>query len=278
MTEYEKINRRFENLFFGRVHKTIKKKFDEVISVIQERGIESAKAYLNNTLTNPALTIEIQRLYTTVGVRHANESTRSLKRQEKGSGFNAQWVRFILEYLRLHLIEKITFKVDATTRNYLLRVLSKATEEGWGVDKTVKNLEESGFSEMQAARIVRTEINTAANVGVLAAGETYDYEMQKEWVSIKDSRTRGRDPNDHASHVALNGTVIDFEDVFIDPRNGDRLQAPGDPKASAASIINCRCTLILKPKRDSRGRLIPKRRSTVVIYPNQIRRGPVITI
>jgi hypothetical protein len=263
MTEYERINRQFEKLFFGRVNKAIRKKIDAVISIIQSSGIESAISSLNNKLTNPDLVKEVERLYTTVGLRHANRSMRDLKRQ-KGI-FDSTWVRFIIDYLRVHFIEKITFNVDRTTRDYLLRVLRQSIAEGWGVDKTVSNLNESNFSEFQAARIVRTEVNTASNAGVLAAGDTYEYQMLKEWVAHKDSRTRGTDIDDHASHVALNGTVIDFEDVFVDSRNGDRLSAPGDPSASAASIINCRCNLVLKPKRDARGRLIPK--NTAVVIP-----------
>jgi len=107
---------------------------------------------------------------------------------------------------------------------------------------------------------------------------------RKEWISIHDHRTRGVNPKDHANHIALDGVTIDFEDYFVDPRNGVRLFQPGDPKAKgsakdkAASVINCRCNMALKPKRDSRGRLIPKRKTTSVIYPNQINRGRVITI
>jgi len=276
MTEYEKINRRFEKFFFNRVKKTIG--FKEVIAIIERSGIAAAVTYVTNDLANPELAKEIERLYGVVGVRHANRSTRALRIQEKkGFGFNEEWVKFIQEYLRLHLIEKITFAVNATTRDFLLRVLQESISEGWGVDKTVRELRESGFSDFQAARIVRTEVNTAANVGVIAAGQTYDYEMLKEWISINDRRTRGNDPKDHANHVALDGITIDFDDLFTDPRNGDKLKHPGDPMASAGSIINCRCNLALKPKRDSRGRLIPKRQSTTVIYPNP-RRQRVITI
>jgi len=276
MTEYEKINRRFEKFFFNRVKKTID--FKEVIAIIERSGIAAAVTYVTNDLANPELAKEIERLYGVVGVRHANRSTRALRIQEKkGFGFNEEWVKFIQEYLRLHLIEKITFAVNATTRDFLLRVLQESISEGWGVDKTVRELRESGFSDFQAARIVRTEVNTAANVGVIAAGQTYDYEMLKEWISINDRRTRGNDPKDHANHVALDGITIDFDDLFTDPRNGDKLKHPGDPMASAGSIINCRCNLALKPKRDSRGRLIPKRQSTTVIYPNP-RRQRVITI
>lgn len=264
MTKYERINRKFEKFFFPRIKKPIQRKIDSLTAVVNQYGVQAGINWLNQQLVTPGLTVEVQRLYEVTGVRHANEVTRGLRKQpkisKKGFGFNAEWVQFIQDYLQNHLIENITFNVNATTKAYLLRVLQRSIAEGWGVDETVRNLRESTFSDFQAARIVRTEVNTAANVGVIAAGETYDYEMQKEWVSVHDHRTRGVSPKDHASHVALDGTVIDFDDVFIDPRNGDRLRHPGDPKASAASIINCRCNLTLKPKRDSRGRLIPKRK------------------
>lgn len=277
---YERVNKKFETFFFPRIKKPIQGKINDLIAVINSNGIKAGETFLNSTLTNPELSQEVYRLHGVVGTRHANETTRELRKQErKGFGFNEEWTQFIHEYLRQHLIERITFDVNATTRDYLLRVIQTAISEGWGVDKTVRNLRDSGFADFQAARIVRTETNTAANVGVLAAGETYEYQMQKEWVSIHDRRTRGNDPKDDASHVALGGTIIDFEDVFIDPRNGDELNGPGDPKAKhGSSVINCRCRLVLKPKRDQRGRLIPKRKTTTVIYPNQRRQGRVVTI
>ncbi len=285
------LNKKYETLFFPKVHKTIQKKFDETISIVENLGVNAAIAALTNDLTNPELTATIQQLYSTVGVRYANKTTRELKQQQRKSvlldlelkeggafGFNSQWVEWILNYLRTHLIQNITFNVNRTTREFLLSVLNKSITEGLGVDETVRLLEGSQFSEMQAARIVRTEVNAASNAGTLAAGETYEYQMQKKWIAVHDNRTRGVNPKDHASHIGLDGTIIDFEDVFIDPRNGDRLRSPGDPRASAESTINCRCQMSLKPKRDSRGRLIPKRRSTSVIYPNQIRQGRVVTI
>lgn len=282
MTKYEHINRRFEKLFFPRIKKPLQGKVNSLASIVNTMGEKAGISWLKTQITNPELTTEVRRLYGVVGVRHANEVTRELRREpkveKKGFGFSEEWVKFIQEYLGKHFLERITFSVSETLGDHLLLIMNRSIAEGWGVDKTVRELRNDTFSDFQAARIVRTEVNTAANVGVIAAGSTYDYEMQKEWVSVHDNRTRGTDPKDHASHVALDGTVIDFEDVFVDPRNGDHLQHPGDPKASAASIINCRCNLTLKPKRDSRGRLIPKRRTTSVIYPNQIRRGQTILI
>ena len=290
------VNKKYEVLFFPRIEKTIAAKIDETIVVVKSDGIDAAISSLNKDLANPELTQEIKRLYSTVGVHYANNTYRGLKQKERGKKkpiksfdeieikagesfrFNLEWVNWILNYLKNHLIQNITFNVNKTTKDFLLSVLQQSITEGWGIDETVRALDGSGFSEMQAARIVRTEVNMASNAGTLAAGDTYEYQMQKEWIAVHDFRTRGVNPKDHASHIALDGTIIDFEDVFIDSRNGDRLRSPGDPTASAASVINCRCQMSLKPKEDSNGRLIPKRRFTTVIYPNQNRRTRTVLI
>jgi hypothetical protein len=290
LTNNSTINKKFESLFFRRVEKTLRAKVDGLISSMT--SFDDGRRYLSNMLTNPEFVKEMQRLYGVVGFRWANITMRSLRQAErgrksmssnietKGFGFNEQWTRFIEEYLKNHIVDKLTFNVTATLKEYLLNVLNRAVEQGWGVDKTVKFLREESVSErsftkFQAARIVRTEVNRASNAGVMAAGDTYEYQMTKEWISVHDNRVRD---NEYASHRQLDTIKIDFEDVFTDPVNGDRLIAPGDPKASAASTINCRCQLALAPKRDARGRLIPKRQSTVVIYPNRSRRQTVITI
>lgn len=277
MTNSTHIKRKYEELFFPKVHRTIRGKFKETISIVKSSGVNAAISALNKDLVNPELTAAINQLYATVGLRFANMTQKDLKISERGRkqeavffatdiimeqkafGFAKLWVEWILNYLRKHLIENITFEVNKTTRDHLLKVLNQSITEGMGLDETVAILEKDKFSETQAARIVRTEVNVSANAGVLAAGETYEYQMQKEWVAVHDFRTRGNNPEDHASHVGLDGTVIDFEDVFTDPRNGDKLKSPGDPKAKGESIINCRCQLTLKAKRDERGRLIPKR-------------------
>jgi hypothetical protein len=184
--------------------------------------------------------------------------------QTKGFGFNAVWVEEIRKHLFRFLLEKITFQVSNYTREVILNVLNKSIEEGWGVEKTVRQLNDLPLSRTQAARIVRTEVTRAANTGAMAAGSTFQYEQSKEWIAANDARTRGRNPEDHASHVLLDGVTIDYEDEFTDKRNGDKLRYPGDPKASAASTINCRCSIAVVAKIDEKGRLIPKRNEEVL--------------
>jgi hypothetical protein len=290
------VNKRFELLFFRRITKPIQKRVNEFISKIHKDGFGAARSWLENKLTNPELTQEIIRLHRTVGLKNADLAYRDLKQQERSIpkpkffigydsletkrasfGLNEEWINFIIEYLRGNLTTKITFEVSETLKKHLLLILNKAVAGGWGIDKTVSFLKQDDFSEVQAARIARTEVNRASNAGTLAAGSTYQYEMQKEWISVEDNRTRGK-AKDHANHRELNETKIDFDDLFVDKVNGDRLRAPGDPNASAASTINCRCQMGLSPKRDVNGRLIPKRKTTTVIFPNQNRPQRVVTI
>jgi hypothetical protein len=288
MTEYVRINRQYEVKWFPKIQSAIKSKVSSLISVVKDGGMNAGLRYLSTDMTNPELTSKVNDLYKEVGLRHARRNEIRLRSEtrrksvsidldQKRFGYSQEWVDFIQEYLKRFLIEKITFRVNETTRNELLDVMNEAIKEGWGISETVKHLEELPFTAIQAARIVRTEVNRAANTGVYAQGNSFEYELQKGWISVHDNRTRGVDPKDHADHIDMDGQWVDFYDVFRDPRNGVELQHPGDPKAPAGDTVNCRCNMTTRPKRNRNGRLIPKRRSTVVIYPNN-RTQPVITI
>ncbi len=264
-----------------------------MIRVLREDGFAGARQYVLRNVGNDEMAKVIRELYRSVGTKWAQltysrllPETRGQKfnqfiYQEKGFGFNYLWTQFILEYLKQFLLDKITFRIAETTREALLRTMSVALASGMSIDQTVDQLENWPYERFQAARIVRTETNRAANVGSTAQAETSKYEQQKEWQSAEDNRVRGNPvtgKKDHADHWSLDGVKIDADDVFHDLRNGDQLMFPGDPKASAASTINCRCKVSYTFKRDSNGNLIPKRKTTSVIFPGQARQRQTVTI
>jgi len=267
------LQRRYELNYFPKVKKAIQNRISSLISVIQENGIQAGYNHLSQQVDSGGLGKVIEEMYLTVGKRFARVQWTELQRQKrlakksvtvfslqtKGFGFNQEWVDFIKNYLFRFLLEKIVYRVSETTRNSLLDVLNKAIENGWGISETVGELDDLPLSRTQAARIVRTEITRAANTGAMAAGSTFEFEQVKEWIAANDMRTRGTDPEDHASHRGLDGQIVDYEQHFIDPRNGDKLMFPGDPEAKAESTINCRCSVAVVAKLDQRGRLIPKK-------------------
>lgn len=290
------IQRRYEIKYFYKVRKAIDAKISSLIETVKEGGPQAGMNELSKQIDSGTLPKVIEDLYMKVGLRfarmqwsqfleqvrkqpkkkgHSSQDalSRKVNRGElsfKGFGFNEIWAGFIKDFLFRFLLEKITFTVSEYTRDVLLNTLQKAIDEGWGVDKIVSELKELPLSRTQAARIVRTEVTRAANTGAMAAGSTFEFEQQKEWIAANDARTRGRNPEDHASHVKLDGTVIDYEDYFTDSRNGDKLRFPGDPggngipPTSPASTCNCRCSVAIVGKTDERGRLIPKKNRVLV--------------
>lgn len=288
--QYEQTNRKFEEKFFPSVRSAIHKKVSVIISRLREGGYDSARNYLLTDLTNPAMAEAIRKLYILVGRKHAQITYSRLlhdrrKRkyvglmlQTKGFGFNQQWTDFIINFLSRFLLEKVTIEIANTTRDAMIRTLNEMVKEGLSVDLAIERLKDWPYERFQAARIVRTEVNRASNVGNKAQADTDGFQQWKEWVSAHDHRVRGVNPKDHASHIGLDGTKINEDDVFIDPRNGDHLQFPGDPKASAASTINCRCQVVYTYKRTPDGELIPKRKTTTVLYPRRKPQPLTITI
>jgi hypothetical protein len=288
------LNRRFEKKYFPKVEKAIKGQISSLIEVVESRGVDAGFHEANQIISSPVAPV-IQSIYMEVGLRYARRTWRDLQEEKrlarprrrvagnagkeyvnaeylvksahalpgaaqletKGIGLNSLWRQMIKKLLGEFLLE-MTFDIAKTTRETLTRILQKSIDEGWGVDRTVKELEDLPLSRTQAARIVRTEVTRAANTGVNVAGETSEFEQTKEWISAKDHRTRGTDPEDHASHVLLNGITVDYDDVFIDPRNKDELRYPGDPKAKAESTINCRCSMVVRLKYGEDGRPIRK--------------------
>lgn len=260
------MNRKFEVAFMPKVKKAIHVKVKDVIDDLRNYGYDKALSNLSIQVGNETMAMTIKNLYRVVGTAHARSTySRLLQDQKKGFGFNTEWTNWILQYLQQFLLEKITFRIAETTREALMKTLAAGITAGMGIDGMIAQLEDWPFERYQAARIVRTEVNRASNVGALAQAQTGEYEQQKEWISVQDFRTRGHNPNDHANHVALNGTVIDENEDFVDPRNKDRLQFPGDPNGKAESTINCRCQAAFVNKRDSKGNLIPKIKSGVFV-------------
>lgn len=277
-SEFERVNRKYEVAFMPRIKRALHTKVSATISRLQDGGYEAATKYLHSTMGNEAVGRAVKQLYITVGTRHARMNYSRLLVEQKRFGWNAAWTLWIENYLADFLLDKVTFDIAATTRDALLRALTAGLSAGLSADEMVNKLKDWPYERFQAARIVRTEVGRAANVGATAQSRTSEYQQMKEWISSHDFRVRGHKPNEHANHVQLDGTKIDQDDSFRDVINGDELQFPGDPKASAASTINCRCSVAYTLKRDAQGNPIPKRKSTVVIFPGQTRRVQTVTI
>lgn len=249
---------RLDARYVGEVYSALKKQVGSFISDLRYGGFDYANRKLSITVLNANVEGVIRDIHHDAGVVMAQQTysglikTRDIKKY-RGFSFNEEWARMIQEYFDRYLLDKAVLPISETTRDNILRTLKRAVDEGWGVEETVKELGDIDMLRSRAKLIVRTETVRAANYGVLVGADTYEYETEKEWLSVHDTRTRRR-PRDYADHVVLDGQKRRNEEPFS---NG--LQFPGDPNGSASETINCRCRVVIVPKRDRNGRLIPRK-------------------
>jgi uncharacterized protein with gpF-like domain len=119
-------------------------------------------------------------------------------------------------------------------------VLTDSVDEGWGTDKTSRELERQlGGSTLNNDSFARTEMHTAANVGSDAAARSTGLDMVKEWAATDDTRTR-------ETHQNADGQRVEMDERFA---VGDAMLAyPGDPSGPANEVINCRCVTLYHPR------------------------------
>lgn len=126
-------------------------------------------------------------------------------------------------------------------KRQITRSVTSGILQGKGVGKIADDLQARvvNMNRESAIRAARTAVTGAQNAGRMdsyAAAVKMGVEMQKEWLSTLDSRTRH-------SHRRLDGEVVDYEAKFS---NGCRY--PGDPAGKPSEVYNCRCTMIAKVK------------------------------
>lgn len=241
--QWERFHRYYENIYT--------KKFTQALQ-------QQVRAYIrtNDLMKIPSLPMYsvLKELYETVGVGWAKR-VRSTMRQEKagGLGFNEQIINLIRQYYGVDLLNYAEQLTDVS-REYIGLILSRASSEGLSINQTVELLLQSNeFGAMRARRIARTETTSAANGAAIQYAKTSGNVMVKEWISVMDNRTR----HDHRN---VDGQRIDIDSAFtvgsvkmMQP--GVRTQ-PNGTDVPASEVVNCRCVLGFRAKRDANGRII----------------------
>lgn len=105
--------------------------------------------------------------------------------------------------------------------------------------KSIPRLADSFLEVMEnnrnaAVRNCRTAVTSAQSAGRqerYEEAEKKGIKIVKEWMSVKDERTRD-------SHAELDGVRVPIDDEFP---NG--LKYPGDPAGYPSEVYNCRCTM-----------------------------------
>lgn len=249
----EAFRTKYEKAFEPAVKRALKQQISSLTDILKEQGPQAA---LSAVVVDMSMAPVIQKLYTTVGVAMANQQLSELRRlpkriqvKRRGFGFNLEWTRRILEYFDLNLFNKVVLSISQTTQEYIREVINEGIINGWSIDEMVARIEREDYLDGRVARILRTEINRAINYGQTIGEEKFEFKTMKRWIAVDDLRTR-------PAHAAADNQTVERAGVFT--VGGEQLQFPGDPNASAANVIFCRCFMEFVAMRDTNGRLIPK--------------------
>lgn len=260
------LEQRLENRFVPGMKKILSKAIRSFISKFKTNP-RQAITNLNRQVYDTAITVHLQKLYLKAvkdfGIKYYRDailaSLLPVKKASAAFGFSESWNFAIIDFLSRHLLQRAVLPITATTKKLIMDVLEEGQENGWSIERIFTELRKvDTLSEVRARRIIRTELVIAANFGQNLATEELEFEIQEEWITANDHRVR-------SSHRAMDGKIVDSGQTFTVPImkgkkqiGTEEMTGPGDPRASAGNIINCRCTRAPVPKRDANGELIEK--------------------
>jgi hypothetical protein len=164
------------------------------------------------------------------------------------------WRELLQDFLNVRILTRIR-QVNETTRNRIAEVIQEGVNAGLAHRDIARQIREAGkVNRVRAMAISRTEVSTAMNQGKYLAVQSSNLVYDKGWSAHTDSRTR-------PDHLAmLDSDMIPLNADFI--VGGEPMAYPGDPRGSAANVINCRCSLVFRVRRDANG--LPMRRSETI--------------
>ena len=115
--------------------------------------------------------------------------------------------------------------------------------QGESIPKMAKRMLTVANSDLVGAtRTARTMHTAAQNCGRQAGYNKAAKDgiiFEKTWIAAHDNRVR-------TSHDELDGQTVPYDAMFV--VNGHELEFPGDWRAPAEEVYNCRCTMITKFK------------------------------
>lgn len=192
-------------------------------------------------------------LYQVVGSDFAKQTYKT--RKAKDEAIVDSWEQYMKQYATMTAGKRIT-SITGVTKEQIQRimkaVIEQATDEGLGAAETARNIkralatEGEAINTWRALRIARTEVMTASNQGSLKGAQDLvrdtGIKMNKVWIATLDDRTRD-------SHIEMNNVEVDINDDFK-LISGATMDGPGDATAPADEVINCRCSIAYRVRRE----------------------------
>ena len=114
-----------------------------------------------------------------------------LEAKQEG-GFAALFRSLALLWVNQEAIRRRITRVTETTRARIVGEVARGQQDGLGVAEIAKGINNRvpAISRARGALISRTELHGAANFATHETAKTTGLDLQKQWVSTEDARTR----------------------------------------------------------------------------------------
>jgi len=222
--------------------------FDKQIQPLYDKikEVSDIRDLIIPPLNNQPIKDAYKKLYLSTAIPFANAKRKQWKKsltKSEDEIFDDLIMDKILTYLEIHAGETVVAAGDTSIvliQNLLKKITPEIVDMGLGAGAAQTMLRDMINSEwhqmkyFRTERIVRTEVNRAANWGSLEGSKSIGVPMDKAWLSAFAGNSRD-------DHTAADGQKVDLEEAF--DVGGEMLQYPGDPAGSAANTINCLCSM-----------------------------------
>lgn len=231
-------------------------------AIITESG-EILWGYRELGYVPPASDMAVQRfrdVYRALALASARTFGRRMVTSGKAAGhdletkqidFAALFASLANAWVQQEPIRRRIQSVTETTRNQIVSQVAKGQDDGLGVADIARAITDRlpRVSRQRAALIARTETHGSANFSMHQTAKATDLDLEKEWVSTEDMRTRAIWKDDQFDHVSMNGQKRDMDEPFDMPWVGAageplKIMYPGEAGQPGGAVINCRCAVV----------------------------------
>lgn len=152
----------------------------------------------------------------------------------------ATFFTLMAEWARTRALNNASTIAD-TDLGDVRKVIENGLAEGFGTEQIARQIRDvTALTPFRAATVARTETHAAATFGAIEEARQAEQEigikLVKEWLPTLDDRTRPA----HAAMASYGPIPLD-EKFEVD---GEMMDRPGDPSASAENLISCRCACL----------------------------------
>lgn len=232
--DIEARRKRFERRYARLIRAAMAMQLEQSLSLIA-LGEQSVEVVQEEPVRNA-----LSELYKEVGVYFAEYTYNALLKSysQKKVTPRLGWESNILLTILSQIGNRIS-SITQTVKDKIRTSLSESFEKGLSVEDTQKQIrkEFSRYSRHHALLIARTELVSASNMGSILGAKSTGLNLLKGWLATRDQRTR-------PDHLMANNQYVPMTGFFN--VGGELMQYPGDPSASAANTVMCRCAIVYK--------------------------------